>query len=35
MLKVDLSAYPKALALRERVMARSAVQKALKEEGLI
>ena len=35
MLKVDLTAYPKALALRERVMARPAVQKALKEEGLI
>ena len=33
--KVDLSAYPKSLALRERVMARPAVQKALKEEGLI
>jgi len=35
MLKVDLAAYPKALALRERVMARPAVQKALKEEGII
>jgi len=34
-MQVDLSAYPKALALRERVMARPAVQKALKEEGLI
>ncbi|MBK3745474.1 glutathione S-transferase [Paraburkholderia aspalathi] len=34
-LQVDLSSYPKALALRERVMARPAVQKALKEEGLI
>ncbi|OYR19328.1 glutathione transferase [Brucella thiophenivorans] len=34
-MKVDLSAYPKSLALRERVMARPAVQKALKEEGLI
>lgn len=34
-MKVDLTAYPKALALRERVMARPAVQKALKEEGLI
>ncbi len=33
-LKVDLSAYPKAVALRERVMARPAAQKALKEEGL-
>jgi len=35
MLKVDLTAYPKSLALRERVMARPATQKALKEEGLI
>jgi len=34
-MKVDLSAYPKSLALRERVMARPAVQKALKEERLI
>lgn len=34
-MKIDLTAYPKALALRERVMARPAVQKALKEEGLI
>ncbi|MGC0051637.1 glutathione transferase [Brucella pituitosa] len=34
-MKVDLTAYPKALALRERVMSRPAVQKALKEEGLI
>jgi len=34
-LKVDLATYPKALALRERVMARPAVQKALKEEGII
>jgi len=34
-MQVDLSAYPKALALRERVMARPAAQKALKEEGLI
>lgn len=32
---VDISAYPKAVALRERVIARPAVQKALKEEGLI
>ena len=32
---VDLSAYPKALALRERVLARPAAQKALKEEGLV
>jgi len=35
MIKVDLSAYPKALALRERVMARPAALKALKAEGLI
>ncbi|MFS2325389.1 glutathione transferase [Brucella sp. H1_1004] len=35
MLKVDLTAYPKSLALRERVIARPATQKALKEEGLI
>lgn len=35
MLQLDLSSYPKALALRERVLARPAVQKALKEEGLI
>jgi glutathione S-transferase len=34
-MQVDLGAYPKALALRERVMARPAAQKALKEEGLI
>ena len=34
-LKVDLTAYPKALALRERVMSRPAAQKALKDEGLI
>lgn len=33
-LKVDLSAYPKALKLRERVLARPNAQKALKEEGL-
>lgn len=32
---VDLSAYPKALALRAQVMARPAAQKALKAEGLI
>ncbi|MDB6452615.1 glutathione binding-like protein [Falsirhodobacter sp. 20TX0035] len=32
---VDLSAYPKACALRERVLARPAVQRAMKEEGLI
>ena len=31
---VDLSAYSKALALHERVFARPAAQKALKEEGL-
>lgn len=35
MMKVDISAYPKALALRERVMARPAALKALKAEGLI
>lgn len=34
-LKVDLSAYPKATALRDKVFARPAAQKALKEEGLI
>ncbi|ERM00133.1 glutathione S-transferase, partial [Brucella intermedia 229E] len=33
-LKLDLSAYPKALKLRERVLARPNVQKAFKEEGL-
>ncbi|MBV1835478.1 glutathione S-transferase N-terminal domain-containing protein [Novacetimonas pomaceti] len=33
-LKVDISAYPRACALRERVFARPAAQKALKEEGL-
>jgi glutathione S-transferase len=32
---VDISAYPKATALRDRVLARPAVQQALKEEGLI
>lgn len=32
---VDLSAFPRALALRERVLARPAVQKAMREEGLI
>lgn len=32
---VDLSAYPKACALRERVLARPAVQQAFREEGLI
>ena len=35
LMNVDLSAYPKALALRERVMARPAAIKALKAEGLI
>lgn len=34
-LKLDLSAYPKALKLRERVLARPNVQKAFKEEGLL
>ena len=34
-LKLDLSAYPKAVKLRERVLARPNVQKALKEEGLL
>lgn len=34
-LKVDMSAYPKAIALRDKVFARPAAQKALKEEGLI
>jgi glutathione S-transferase len=34
-LQLDLSAYPKALGLFERVFARAATQKALKEEGLI
>ena len=34
-LKLDLDAYPKALALYQRVLARPAAQKALKEEGLI
>ncbi len=34
-LQLDLSAYPKALALYQRVLARPAAQKALKEEGLI
>lgn len=32
---VDLSAYPEALALRERVMSRPSAQKAMKDEGLI
>lgn len=31
---IDLSSWPKAVALRGRVMARPAAQKALKEEGL-
>ncbi|MBC2886256.1 glutathione S-transferase N-terminal domain-containing protein [Ochrobactrum sp. CM-21-5] len=34
-MNVDLDAYPKALKLRERVLARPSAQKALKEEGLI
>lgn len=34
-LKVDLTAYPKALALHKRVMARPAAQKARNEEGII
>lgn len=34
-LQLDLSAYPKALGLHERVLARPAAQKALQEEGLI
>lgn len=34
-LKIDISAFPKALALRDAVFARPAAQKALKEEGLI
>ncbi|NLS00793.1 glutathione S-transferase [Rhizobium sp. P38BS-XIX] len=34
-LKIDLSAYPKALKLRDNVMARSKVQTALKEENLL
>ncbi|MGU3576222.1 glutathione binding-like protein [Brucellaceae bacterium C25G] len=34
-LHIDLSAYPKAMALYQRVLARPAAQKALKEEGLI
>lgn len=33
--KVDYTPYPKAHALWERVMARPAVQKAMKDEGLI
>ncbi len=33
--KLDLNAYPKALRLYERVLARPNVQKAMKEEGLI
>lgn len=35
MMGIDLSAYPKALASRERVMARPSAHKALKTEGLI
>ena len=34
-LKLNLAAYPKALKLRERVMARPKTQAALKEEGLL
>ncbi|MFT9216920.1 MAG: glutathione S-transferase, partial [Acetobacter malorum] len=34
-LKIDISAYPKAVALRDNVFSRPAAQKALKEEGLI
>ncbi|KPJ47127.1 glutathione S-transferase [Brucella melitensis] len=34
-MKLDLNAYPKALRLYERVLARPNVQKAMKEEGLI
>lgn len=34
-LKLDLAAYPKALKLRERVLARPKVQAALKEENLL
>lgn len=34
-LKIDISAYPKVRALRDKVFARPAAQKALKEEGLI
>lgn len=34
-MKLDLSAFPKALALRNRVLARPAVQAAFKAEGLI
>lgn len=34
-LQLDLNAYTKALALYERVLARPAAQKAMKEEGLI
>lgn len=34
-LKIDLAAYPKALALRERVLARPKTQAAFKEEGLL
>ncbi len=34
-LKIDLSAYPKALKLRERVVARPKVQAAFREENLL
>lgn len=35
MMGIDLSQFPKALAWRERVMARPSVQAAMQEEGLI
>jgi len=34
-LQIDLAAYPKALKLRERVLARPKTQAALREEGLL
>ncbi|MGD9481015.1 glutathione transferase [Shinella sp. G-2] len=34
-MQIDLSAYPKALKLRERVLARPKTQAAFKEEGLL
>lgn len=34
-LKLDISAYPKAVALRQAVFARPSAQKAMKTEGLI
>jgi glutathione S-transferase len=33
-LNIELSAYPRACALRERILARPAVQTAMKDEGL-